>query len=443
MRINACRDEAELPCVDIFVCTADPVAEPPAMVVSTVLSLMAYDYPPEKLSVYLSDDSGSELTFYATCEAAQFAKRWLPFCRRHRVEPRSPAAYFSGSAGDSDNKEHSDMKNLFREMESRIEAVSILGKVPKEQKTHKGFSEWTSEMTSKNHQPIVQILIDSREESSVDIDGTVLPTLVYMAREKRPQHHHNFKAGAMNALSIRDALCFVMDEQQGHDIAFVQFPQGFENTTKNDLYANALNVINCVDLSGRDGLGGTPYIGTGCFHKREALCGAKYSREYKDDWKRRTKMENEETMGLKYGCVVEDLITGLIIKCRGWRSVYFNPERKGFLGVAPTTLLRTLAQHKRWSEGNLQITFSKYCPLFYGHGKLKLGHRMCYCIFGLWAVNSIPTLFYLTIPSLFLLKGVSLFPEASSPWFVPFAYVAAAKNTYSLWNLLKIGPTNK
>lgn len=31
----------------------------------------------------------------------------------------------------------------------------------------------------------------------------MLPTLVYLAREKRPQHPHNFKAGAMNALVIR------------------------------------------------------------------------------------------------------------------------------------------------------------------------------------------------------------------------------------------------
>jgi len=28
----------------------------------------------------------------------------------------------------------------------------------------------------------------------------MLPTLVYMAREKRAHYHHNFKAGAMNAL---------------------------------------------------------------------------------------------------------------------------------------------------------------------------------------------------------------------------------------------------
>ena len=34
----------------------------------------------------------------------------------------------------------------------------------------------------------------------MDIDGGRLPTLVYMAREKRPQWSHKFKAGAMNAL---------------------------------------------------------------------------------------------------------------------------------------------------------------------------------------------------------------------------------------------------
>ena len=50
-----------LPGVDIFVCTADPVIEPPLMVINTVLSMMAYDYPPEKLNIYVSDDGGSEL----------------------------------------------------------------------------------------------------------------------------------------------------------------------------------------------------------------------------------------------------------------------------------------------------------------------------------------------------------------------------------------------
>jgi len=81
--------------VDIFVCTADLRSEPPSLVVSAVLSVMAYSYPADKLSVYLSDDGCSALTFYAVWEASRFAKLWLPFCRRHSIEPRSPAAYFS------------------------------------------------------------------------------------------------------------------------------------------------------------------------------------------------------------------------------------------------------------------------------------------------------------------------------------------------------------
>ncbi|PPS17067.1 hypothetical protein GOBAR_AA03515 [Gossypium barbadense] len=86
--------EKELPGVDIFVCTADPSAEPPSMVMNTVLSVMAYDYPPEKLNIYLSDDGVSELTFYAMLEASSFSKQWLPFCKKFKVEPRSPEAYF-------------------------------------------------------------------------------------------------------------------------------------------------------------------------------------------------------------------------------------------------------------------------------------------------------------------------------------------------------------
>lgn len=46
-----------------------------------------------------------------------------------------------------------------------------------------------------------------------------------------------------NSDSIRDALCFFMDEEKGHEIAFVQCPQNFENITKNELYSNSLRVI--------------------------------------------------------------------------------------------------------------------------------------------------------------------------------------------------------
>jgi hypothetical protein len=100
--------------VDIFVCTADPRSEPPSLVVATVLSVMAYNYPPAKLNVYLSDDGGSILTFYALWEASAFAKHWLPFCRRYGVEPRSPAAYFA----QSDEKPRHDPPHALQEWTS-------------------------------------------------------------------------------------------------------------------------------------------------------------------------------------------------------------------------------------------------------------------------------------------------------------------------------------
>jgi cellulose synthase/poly-beta-1,6-N-acetylglucosamine synthase-like glycosyltransferase len=129
---------------------------------------------------------------------------------------------------------------------------------------------------------------------------------------------------------------------------------------------------------------------------------------------------------LKYGCPVEDVLTGLAIHCRGWRSIYFNPERKGFLGVGPTTLVQSLVQHKRWSEGDFQIFASRYCPLVHGYKKIPLKHQLSYCIYLLWAANCLPTLYYVAVPSLCLLRGISLFPEVQHlllEWNLPMIVV--------------------
>ncbi|XVF42562.1 hypothetical protein PTKIN_Ptkin01aG0373400 [Pterospermum kingtungense] len=492
------RYEKELPGVDIFVCTADPVLEPPIMVTNTVLSVMAYDYPPEKLSIYLSDDGGSDLTFYAMLEAAIFSKKWLPFCKKFKVEPRSPEAYFK-TAFEPDNdpvmlKESLSVKKLYEEMKMRIETTTKLNRIPDDiRKQHKGFREWDFVSSKRDHQTILQILIDGRDPKAVDVEGNPLPTLVYLAREKRPHYHHNFKAGAMNALirvssrisngpiilnvdcdmysnnseAIRNSLCFFMDEEKGDEIAYVQYPQNFDNDTKNEIYGS-FRVIQKLDILGLDAYGGPCYIGTGCFHRREALCGKKYDRHCKVDWKRPNYIKVEESaiaqeetckvlgsctfeqntpwgkeMGLKYGFPVEDIVTGLSIQCRGWKSVYLMPEREGFLGVAPTTLLQTLVQHKRWSEGHLQIFLSRHCSLLYGHKKIPLKLQLAYCPFNCWAANSLPTLYYVAVPCLCLLKGISLFPQASNPWVVPFAYVAFAHRAYSLGEFLWFGGTFK
>jgi hypothetical protein len=167
-----------------------------------------------------------------------------------------------------------------------------------------------------------KIVIDGRDKNAVDICGGQLPTLVYMAREKRPQWPHNFKAGAMNALIrvsseisnapfilnldcdmyvnnadiVRETLCFFMDERKGHEIAFVQYPQNYDNITKNDIYACSISVINNIENAGIGGYGAAMFCGTGCFHRRESLGGKMYAKDYRGEWDIEAKRNANKTI---------------------------------------------------------------------------------------------------------------------------------------------------
>ena len=85
----------ELPPVDVFITTTDPMLEPPIITINTVLSLLAVEYPANKLACYVSDDGCSPLTFYSLSEALKFAKIWVPFCKKYKVKVRAPFRYFS------------------------------------------------------------------------------------------------------------------------------------------------------------------------------------------------------------------------------------------------------------------------------------------------------------------------------------------------------------
>ena len=39
-----------------------------------------------------------------------------------------------------------------------------------------------------------------------------------------------------------------------------------------------------VEFHGADGHGGPLYVGTGCFHMRDTLCGMKFSDQHRHDW---------------------------------------------------------------------------------------------------------------------------------------------------------------
>ncbi|KAI8018846.1 Cellulose synthase-like protein E6 [Camellia lanceoleosa] len=142
-------------------------------------------------------------------------------------------------------------------------------------------------------------------ESAMDDDGHQLPTPCTW-QQKRDLGSHNFKAGSMNALirvsseisnapiilnldcdmysndsdAIKEALCFFMDEKHGHKTSYVQHPQSYNNITKNDIYSNVASTTHLIELAGIDGYNAALYCGTGCFHRRESLCGLKYSENY-------------------------------------------------------------------------------------------------------------------------------------------------------------------
>lgn len=86
---------SQLSPVDIFVSTVDPLKEPPLVTANTVLSILAVDYPVDKVSCYVSDDGAAMLTFEALSETSEFARKWVPFCKKFNIEPRAPEWYFA------------------------------------------------------------------------------------------------------------------------------------------------------------------------------------------------------------------------------------------------------------------------------------------------------------------------------------------------------------
>lgn len=116
---------SDLPGVDIFVSTADPEKEPPLTTSNTILSILASEYPLEKLSCYLSDDGGALLTFEALAEAASFARIWIPFCRKHRIEPRNPETYFLLKGDPTKNKVRSDFVKDRRKVKREYDEFKV------------------------------------------------------------------------------------------------------------------------------------------------------------------------------------------------------------------------------------------------------------------------------------------------------------------------------
>ncbi|KAL0547533.1 hypothetical protein IC582_017471 [Cucumis melo] len=119
------KGRSDLPGVDVFVTTADPEKEPPLVTANTILSILAVDYPVEKLACYLSDDAGSLLTFEALADTANFARIWVPFCRKHGIEPRNPEAYFKQKHDFLNNEVRLDLAEDWRRVKREYDEFKV------------------------------------------------------------------------------------------------------------------------------------------------------------------------------------------------------------------------------------------------------------------------------------------------------------------------------
>ncbi|KAG2680823.1 hypothetical protein I3843_11G116300 [Carya illinoinensis] len=499
------KDQSDFPTLDVFICTADPYKEPPMSVASTALSVMAYDYPTEKISVYVSDDGGSQLTLFAFMEAAKFASHWLPFCRKNNVVDRSPESYFA--LNNSPSFEAEKIKTMYDNMKIRVDNAVERGKVGDEYMTgeeeRRAFNRWTEGFTRQDHPTVIQVLLENRKDK--DITGHLMPNLIYVSRQKSRISPHHFKAGALNTLLRVSAtmtnapiiltldcdmysndprtplrvLCYLLNSSttstqaqvldRSTELGYIQFPQHFHGINENDTYACEYKRLFQINSMGLDGLAGPNHVGTGCFFCRRAFFGGpstfvppeipELGPFHVVDKPIRSQpilelahevascnYENQTKwgfeIGVRYGSLVEDYFTGYRLHCEGWKSIFCSPKRAAFLGDAPITLVDVLNQQKRWSIGLLDVVFSKFSHLTFGiRSNIGLLMAIGYAQIGCWAFWSIPITMYAFLPQLALLNGISIFPSVSELWFLLYMFLFLGAYLQDLLDFLFYGGT--
>ncbi|CAI0551268.1 unnamed protein product [Linum tenue] len=237
------KGRSDLPGIDVFVSTADPEKEPPLVTSNTILSILAVDYPVEKLACYLSDDGGLKREY----DEFKVRINSLPESIRRR----------------------SDAYNAHEELRAKKKQMETGGDNPAADSVKVAKATW---MSDGSHWPGTWASGEADHSRGDHAGSFRLPMLVYVSREKRPGYDHNKKAGAMNALTLREGMCFMLD-RGGDKICYVQFPQRFEGIDPSDRYANHNTVFFDVSMRALDGLQGPMYVGTGCIFRRTALYG--------------------------------------------------------------------------------------------------------------------------------------------------------------------------
>ncbi|KAI3753374.1 hypothetical protein L2E82_25426 [Cichorium intybus] len=502
--------ESEFPAVDVFVTTADAILEPSIITMNTVLSLLAVDYPANKLALYLSDDGCSPLTYYSLVETTKFAKVWVPFCKKYNVKVRAPFRYFTPETTPLEDdslefqQEWKKMKNEYGDLYKKIE-LAAQRPIPCDRNSD--FADFC-DVHRSDHPTIIKIISENKEGNPSD-----LPHVIYVSREKSSKHQHHYKAGAMNVLTrvsgimtnaplmlnldcdmymnnpqvFLHAMCMVFGFKNEEECGFVQFPQAFYNGLKDDPFGNQLANLYYLAL-GICGIQGTFYGGTNCFHKRKVIYGSSPYDTIKSDIENEdlrkifgksiklqesaaqilsrsnVKIESQKRpssfveeairvasckyeygtawgtqIGWMYGSATEDILTGLTIHGKGWKSVMCTPEPPPFLGCAPSSYPSANVQQRRWATGLLEILFTNKNPLLLTiKGNLWFRQALAYIWLSTWAIRSIPELCYAILPSYCIITGSHFLPKINEPMFVILGCLFVIYNLYVLWEFRRL-----
>ncbi|KAL5056417.1 hypothetical protein RYX36_037099 [Vicia faba] len=495
----------ELPAVDLFVTTADEELEPAIITVNTVLSLLSLDYPSHKLSCYVSDDACSPLIFHALHLASNFATHWVPFCKKYNVQIRAPFRYFKDDTECTTNNEEFrqewlQMKNMYENLSHEIDVNTK--SIPT---LLEGEIAVFSNTNRTNHPAIIKVIWENKEMGE---DG--LPHLIYLSREKRPKQPHHFKAGAMNVLTrvsglitnapfmlnvdcdmfvnnpkiVQHAMCILLESKGEKEVAFVQCPQQFYATLKDDPFGNQMAILYKYLGAGLAGLQGIFYGGTNCFHRRKVIYslspddlenGTHISEE---DLKQKFGASKELTksvvhalegrtylpsdinvkiaveeasqvacygyeygtawgkqVGWMYGSITEDVLTGLTMHEKGWRSELCTPDPVAFTGCAPSDHPTSMSQQKRWATGMLEIFFSKHCPIFGTiFAKLSFREFLAYMWIINWGFNPVALVCYSCLIAYCIITNSYFLPKDQGI-YIPITIVVIY-NVYTLYEYL-------
>ncbi|KAG6750078.1 hypothetical protein POTOM_047156 [Populus tomentosa] len=292
------------------------------------------------------------------------------------------------------------------------------------------------------------------------------------------------------------AMCLLLGSKNERESGFVQCPQYFYDGLKDDPFGNQLVVEHKYLGKGAAGIQGPFYGGTGCFHRRKVIYGscpddvgnqakrltpvhgglsykeqlrifgdskeflrsAAHALQGKEDIRPKNLPTLVEAahqvagcgyeygtswgteVGWQYGSATEDVLTGLMIHARGWRSLFCTPDPRAFLGCAPRGGPISMTQQKRWATCLLEILISRRSPIV-ATATARLQFRQClmYLPFLTWGLRSVPELCYAVLPAYCTITNSRFLPEVHEPAMYIYTALFLSYVIYTLMEYLETG----